>query len=470
MYMQKCLQSTPVIASLQITQTPHRSTSLRVGLKQGVFNFSQTVLLLVQQDGSHFSYQACKRGVTVGVDAFALWQMFLVNLVTPQIQQSGYKLGGSYQTYSQQVFSINTQTLLVFKVQDLVFFYQSFEAVLIPKYLQIGQYGSRNKRVQANYLFILYTLFGSLFQLSSILGLQAVTGTTDYLTKQTKEISQRYQSLLFKGFFVAFAVKLPVFPFHIWLPVVHTESPTGGSVILAAVQLKQGTYGFLRYSLVQFPQAAQLFTPFVVTLALVSVLYAAISAFSQVDLKQVIAYSSIIHMNLSQVGLFSNEVEGIKGAVYYSITHGIIASALFQLVGAQYERYHTRTVKLYGGQVQTKPLLVLKLFQFTVANISLPGTAGFAAEQKIYFSAMTYSPQVQYLTASVIVLLPLYFKLMYQRISFGAYSSYFLGVKTDLNIKEQAYKSPLVLFCLIFGFKPNLVKDTLLLPSQTLLY
>lgn len=337
-------------------------------------------------------------------------------------------------------------------------------------YQQIGQYGSRNKRVQANYQFIQYTQFGSLFQLSSILLLLAVTGTTDYLTKKSMEIGGRYQAFLFQGFFIAFAVKLPVFPFHIRQPVVHTESPTGGSVILAAVQLKQGTYGFQRFSLAQFPLAAKTFTPLVVTLALVSVLYAALSAFSQVDLKQVIAYSSIIHMNVSLVGLFSNEVGGIKGAVYYSITHGIIASALFQLVGAQYERYHTRTAKQYGGQVQTKPLWVFKFFQFSLANISLPGTAGFVPEQLIYFSAQAYSPLVLYQTASVILLLPVYFKQKYQRISFGAYSPHFLGVMTDLNVKEQSLKSPLIILCFVFGLKPNLVKDTQLLPSQALLY
>lgn len=450
-----------------------------------IFNFFLTLILILTFDfnTSGFQFMDTFLGITIGIDAFSLWLIFLVNLISPLVLLSAYKnnnifsnpspqfsIDSSYSLYVIFILFINFFSILVFIILDIFLFYIAFEAVLIPMYFLIAFFGSRNKKILANYLFILYTLFGSLFLLAAIIFLFAISGTTDYLSLLSFSINPKYQYLLFIAFFIAFAVKLPIAPFHIWLPVVHTESPTGGSVILAAILLKLGTYGFIRFSIPLFPLAAKFFSPFIITLALISVFYAAISALSLIDLKQVIAYSSIVHMNLSLIGLFSNDPLGIIGAFFYSITHGLIASALFFLVGALYERFHTRTLKYFRGLVLFMPILVFLFFFFSIANLSFPSTPGFIPELFIYFSALNFSPFVLLLTTSVIILLPVYFLLTYHKISFGSLSPYISCLFSDLNSKELAIFSPLLIFSFLFGFFPNIILDSLLLPSLSLLY
>jgi proton-translocating NADH-quinone oxidoreductase chain M len=259
---------------------------------------------------------------------------------------------------------------MVFLVLDLVYFFISFEAVLLPMFFLIGYFGSRNKKLSALYQFFIYTLLGSLFLFISIVLLYYIGGTTEYPLLLSLNIDKSAQYILWLGFFISFAIKVPMVPFHIWLPLAHTEGNTSASVILAAILLKLGTYGFLRFSIPLFPEACEFFLPFVTLLAILGIIYSCISALSLIDLKQVIAYSSIAHMNISIIGIFSNNIHGLVGSYCYSISHGLVSGGLFMLVGVLYDRYHTRTLKYYRGLTFIMPVYITLFLIFTLSNLS----------------------------------------------------------------------------------------------------
>ena len=262
---------------------------------------------------------------------------------------------------------------------------------------------------------------------------------------------------------------MPMFPFHIWLPQAHTEAPTEGSVILAAILLKLGTYGFLRFSIPLFPSATLYFTPFVSLLAIIGVLYSCIAALSLIDLKQIIAYSSIAHMNVSIIGLFSNDLNGLTGCFLYTIAHGFVSAGLFLLVGFLYSRYHTRTLKYYRGLVLILPLYVCFFFFFVLFNLSFPGSLGFIAEIFIYFSSLTLSPIILFLISFVTIFLPIYFIWTFQKISFGALSPYLSSIYSDLSFKEFHILLPLFSLTIFFGFFPSLLFNLIELPLGSIL-
>ena len=268
-------------------------------------------------------------------------------------------------------------------------------------------------------------------------------------------MDQNIQKILFLGFFLALAIKMPMIPFHIWLPQAHTEAPTGGSVILAAILLKLGTYGFLRFVLPILPSASFFFSPTIMTLALIGVIYSSISALSLIDLKQIIAYSSIGHMNISMIGLFSNSLLGLTGCYIYSISHGFISAGLFFLVGMLYDRYHTRTLKYYRGLALFMPLYTLSFFLFSLANLSFPGTLGFLAEILIYLSSLLFSPWVLILLSLVSILLPLYIIWTFHKISYGSISNYYGFLTQDLTIKEFHILLPLIALTIYYGIYPD---------------
>lgn len=450
----------------------------KITLNKSIKNQIVTKVLIYFSDTttSQFIYQASLKGKSLGLDGISLWLQFLVNIVIPIVQLNGYK---NQNIVNQQSKKVNYQRIVksigllsnkVFLVQDLVLFFISFEAVLIPKYYLIAFYGGSNKRIKAQYLLIIYTLAGSQFQLCSIIFIYKVTGTTSYQLQQLNPIKESYQQVLFLGFLIAFAVKLPTLPFHIWLPVVHSESPTGGSVILAAILLKLGSYGQKRFTLPLFPYAAEVFTPQVLVISIKSIVYASQAAKSLIDQKQIIAYSSIIHKNKSLVGLFSNSLIGILGSYVYSITHGQIASAQFQLVGVLYERYHTRNIKYYRGLVIIFPKFVTILFIFTLKNTSFPLTAGFVPELLIYLSSINISPKVLVLASSAICLLPFYFKTALHRISYGSLSPYQAVKFSDLNIKEFHLFLPLLFLGIFLGIYPQQILNYLYYPCLCLIY
>jgi proton-translocating NADH-quinone oxidoreductase chain M len=267
-------------------------------------------------------------------------------------------------------------------------------------------------------------------------------------------ISTETQKLFWLGFFIALAIKKPMIPFHLWLPKAHVESPTSGSIILAAILLKLGTYGFLRFSIPLFPSATLYYSPFIIKLAIIGVLYSCLAALSLIDLKQIVAYSSIAHMNVSIIGLFSNDLNGLIGCYLYTISHGFVSAGLFLLVGILYDRYHTRTLKYYRGLVFFLPTYVLFLFLFTLANLSYPGSLSFIAEMLIYISCLNISPFVLVFVALVGFLLPIYQIWTFHKISYGDLSNYLGVLYQDKTLLEFHLLFPLLFLTILLGIQP----------------
>jgi proton-translocating NADH-quinone oxidoreductase chain M len=303
-------------------------------------------------------------------------------------------------------------------------------------WLMLGFHGSRNRKIEAQSAFFMYTLMGSLLLLSAIIVLILQTGSSNLLILTSHILSPELQMPCFIAFFIALAIKMPMVPFHVWLPQAHTEAPTGGSVILAAILLKLGTYGFLRFCIPLFPDASAYFAPLVIALAVIGVIYSSISACALLDLKQIIAYSSIAHMNISVIGLFSGTLQGLTGAYLYSISHGFVSAGLFLLVGVLYDRYHTRTLKYFRGLVLIMPIYTVLLFLFTLANLSFPGTLSFLAEISIFMSAAAFNPFVLLISSLASIFLPIYLIWTYHKISYGSLSVHLGILAQDITLRE----------------------------------
>jgi len=282
--------------------------------------------------------------------------------------------------YTLTLLIIDLLLLLVFSALDVLLFYIFFEGILIPMYLMIGVWGSRERKIRAVYLFFFYTLFGSLLMLVGLMYIYSITGTLNLEYLLTWQFTFTEQCWLWLAFFMSFASKIPLFPFHVWLPEAHVEAPTVGSVLLAGILLKLGVYGFLRFSLTLFPEASLFFSPLIYLLSVLGVIYASLTAIRQTDLKRIIAYSSVAHMNLVTLGIFSFNTIGLEGSILQSISHGFVSGAMFLLVGILYNRYHSRLLYYYGGLVHVMPIYSTLFLIFTMANIALPGTSSFVGE------------------------------------------------------------------------------------------
>jgi len=353
------------------------------------------------------------------------------------------------------LFLIHITLLFIFSVLDAFLFYIFFEALLIPMYLLIGIWGSRERKIRAAYLLFFYTVCGSLLFLISIIYIYSITGTFDYEYLLTYKFTENEQLLLWIGFFISFASKIPMFPFHIWLPEAHVEAPTVGSVLLAGVLLKLGVYGFLRYSLVLFPVASIYFTPLIYTLCVIGIIYASLNAIRQTDLKRIIAYSSIGHMNLIVLGLFCFNSIGLEGAILQSISHGFVSGALFLMVGIIYDRYHTRLLFYYGGLVHTMPVYASLFLVFTMANIALPGTSSFVGEFTLLLGIFKNSIFTCIISATSVVLSGAYSLWLYNRIIFGNLKISYTVKYKDLVKREFIVLLPLFVLVLFIGIYPN---------------
>jgi proton-translocating NADH-quinone oxidoreductase chain M len=343
----------------------------------------------------------------------------------------------------------------VFTVLDLLFFYIFFESVLIPMFLMIGIWGSRARKVRAAYQFFLYTLLGSLFMLLAILTIAFETGTTDYQVLLTTEWSESRQIFLWLAFFASFAVKVPMVPFHIWLPEAHVEAPTAGSVMLAGVLLKLGTYGFIRFSIPLFPEASAYFTPFMFTMSVVAIVYTSLTTLRQGDLKKIIAYSSVAHMGFVTLGLFTGNVVGLEGAMMIMLSHGWVSSALFLCVGVLYDRYHSRMVKYYQGLTQVMPLFAFVFVFFSMANLGFPGTSSFVGEFMSLAGAFEANVTVAILAAIGTVLGAAYSVWLCNRVLFGPLQTEVLSGYSDLCRREVAIFLPLMFMTLWMGIYPQ---------------
>ena len=347
----------------------------------------------------------------------------------------------------------------VFCSLDLVVFYIFFEAGLIPMFLIIGIWGGP-KRVYAAFKFFLFTLLGSVLMLVAIISIYWITGTTDVTQIFEIKIPVKYQYVLWLAFFSSFAVKMPMWPVHTWLPDAHVEAPTAGSVILAAILLKMAGYGFLRFSIGMFPVASEYFTPLVFTLSIVAVIYTSLVALMQEDMKKLIAYSSVAHMGFVTLGIFTFTPQGIEGSIFQMISHGLISAALFLCVGVLYDRVHSRLISSYGGIVNILPKYSLVFAIFMLGAVGLPGTSGFVGEILVLIGAFQKSFLVAILASIGIILGAAYMLWLYKRVIFGNLEKKELKELKDLNLSEGIVLFSLAGLVLFFGFYPNLILDT----------
>ncbi len=341
----------------------------------------------------------------------------------------------------------------VFCSLDIVLFYLFFEGSLIPMFLIIGIWGGK-RRIYASMKFFLYTLLGSLLMLLAIMKMYGVAGTTDIVALQHTPFPASMQFWLFLAFFASFAVKMPMWPVHTWLPDAHVEAPTAGSVVLAGILLKLGGYGFIRFSLPMFPEASHSFAPLIFALSVIAIIYTSLVALVQEDMKKLIAYSSIAHMGFVTMGLFTMTTQGVQGAVFLMISHGIVSGALFLCVGVVYDRMHTRDIAAYGGLVDRMPNYAVVLMVFTMANIGLPGTSGFVGEFLTMLGAFQVNTWVALLATLGTILSAAYALYLYRRIIFGKLEKPSLQGILDLSPREIAILTPLVLLTLYYGVHP----------------
>lgn len=336
----------------------------------------------------------------LGLDGVSLFLVLLTTLLTPVCLAGtlpGLKKNPAL--FAANFLFMEALLIAAFSALDLIAFYAFFEGILIPMFLLIGTWGSRSRRSRAAYYLFYYTLVGSIFMLIGILYVYSELGTTCVYALHAYDFSLEEQSVLWLLFFVALAVKVPIVPLHVWLPEAHVEAPTSGSVILAGVLLKLGGYGLIRFVLPVFPQATSYYAPLVMTIASVSIVYSSLTTLRQVDLKKIIAYSSVAHMNLGLLGVFSLNLQGLEGSVLLMIGHGLVSSALFLLVGVLYDRHHTRLVRYYGGLAQVMPAFSGLFLAFSLANMGLPGTGNFVGEALVLVGAYDRSPGAAFAAA-----------------------------------------------------------------------
>ncbi|VAI04832.1 unnamed protein product [Triticum turgidum subsp. durum] len=396
----------------------------------------------------------------MGIDGLSLFFVILTTFLIPICISMGWSGMRSFGKEYITTFLIREFLMIAVSCMlDPLLFYVLSESVPIPMSIIIGVWGSRQRKIKAAYQFFLYTLLGSVFMLLAILLILLQTGTIDLQILLTTEFSERRQILLWISFFASFAVKVPMVPVHIWLPEAHLEAPTAGSVILAGILLKLGTYGFLRFSIPMFPEVTLCFTPFIYTLSAIAIIYTSLTTLRQINLKKIIAYSSVAHMNLVTIGMFSRNIQGIGGSILLMLSHGLVSSALFLCVGVLYDRHKTRLVRYYGGLVSTMPNFSTIFFFFTLANMSLPGTSSFIGEFLILVGAFQRNSLVATLAVLGIILGAAYSLWLYNRVVSGNLKSDFLYKFSDLNGREVSIFLPFLVGVVRMGVHPKVFPD-----------
>ncbi len=397
----------------------------------------------------------------LGVDGISILFIVLTTLITPIcIISCINSVKDRVKEFLIAILILETFMIGVFCSLDLVVFYLFFEAGLIPMFLIIGVWGGP-RRVYSAFKFFLFTLLGSVLMLVAIIAIYWITGTTDVTRIYEIKIPEEYQNLLWLAFFSSFAVKLPMWPVHTWLPDAHVEAPTAGSVILAAILLKMAGYGFLRFSLPMFPLASEYFTPLIFTMSIIAIIYTSLVALMQEDMKKLIAYSSVAHMGYVTLGIFTFTKQGIEGSVFQMISHGLISAALFLCVGVVYDRLHSRMISTYGGLVNYLPKYSFLFIIFALAGLGLPGTSGFLGE----FLVLTAAFQKNYLVAMLatfgVVLGAAYMLWLTKRVIFGVVKNNQIKNLKDINKSEMIMMIILALLVIFFGFYPFPLMETL---------
>ena len=476
-----CTLVLPLIGSFLLLITPFQN---KAHLKSIVLNFScltfiSSLFLWVFFDKSIGTFQFVDKFLWIpvlninfplGVDGISMFFVILTTLLVPLcLLASWNSIQTDLKKYFMAFLIMEFFLIGVFCILDLLLFYIFFESVLIPMYLIVGVWGSRERKIRAAYFFFLYTLLGSVLMLLSILYIYYQVGTTDYEVLLSFIFSPTEQKIIWLSFFMSFATKVPMVPVHLWLPEAHVEAPTAGSVILAGVLLKLGTYGFIRFSFPLLPEACFYFTPFVYALSAAGIVYASFTAIRQTDFKRIIAYTSVAHMNLVMVGLFSFNVIGIEGAILQSLSHGFVASALFLIIGVVYDRHHTRMVKYYGGLVHTMPLYVMIFLFFTMANIGLPGTGSFVGEFLILIGSFKTNTTIAFISATGMIIGGCYSLFLFNRVAYGNLKTQYFKHYLDINKRELFIFLPLIIGTLVMGVYPNVWLESIHFSVNTLI-
>ena len=413
-------------------------------------------------DGYDISYH-------LGIDGISLLFVLLTTFLTPLcILASWEAIKDRVKEYMIAFLVLETMMVGVFVSLDLVIFYLFFEGTLIPMFLIIGIWGGPG-RVYATFKFFLYTLLGSVLFLLAIMAMYQAAGTTSIPSLMAFDFPFETQRWLWLALFASFAVKVPMWPVHTWLPDAHVEAPTAGSMVLAGVLLKFGGYGFLRFSLPMFPEASAYFTPLIFSLSIVAIIYTSLVALAQEDMKKLIAYSSVAHMGFVTIGLFTVNTQGVEGAILVMLSHGFVSAALFLCVGVVYDRMHSRMIKSYGGLVHRMPLYAFVFLLFALASVGLPGTSGFVGEFLTLVGAYRVSTWLALLATVGIILGPAYMLWLYRRVIFGDLTKDELKDILDLNPREIAIFTPMILLVMLLGIYPEPFLDVIRVSVENLI-
>ncbi|OAN72988.1 NADH-quinone oxidoreductase subunit M [Rhodobacteraceae bacterium EhC02] len=439
--------------------------------------FLVSLFILFQFDPANTGFQFVEErtwimGLTykMGVDGISILFVMLTTFMMPLVIAASWDVNTRVKEYMVAFLLLETLMLGVFMALDLVLFYLFFEAGLIPMFLIIGIWGGK-ARIYASFKFFLYTFLGSVLMLVAMVAMYSDAGTTDIPSLMRHTFGSEsfnilgihvvggLQTLLFLAFFASFAVKMPMWPVHTWLPDAHVQAPTAGSVVLAAILLKMGGYGFLRFSLPMFPVGSEVMTPLVLWMSAIAIVYTSLVALVQEDMKKLIAYSSVAHMGYVTMGIFAANQQGIDGAIFQMISHGFISGALFLCVGVIYDRMHTRDIDAYGGLVNRMPAYALIFMFFTMANVGLPGTSGFVGEFLTLMGIFQVNTWVALIACSGVILSAAYALWLYRRVVLGDLIKESLRTITDMTRREKAIFAPLVVMTLLLGVYPSLVTD-----------
>nr|YP_009487244.1 NADH dehydrogenase subunit 4 [Russula foetens]AWB36146.1 NADH dehydrogenase subunit 4 [Russula foetens] len=473
----------PIIGCILLITIPENTIENKIRMKRitlisMIINFLISIYIWLEFDTSTSQYQFVYEFINlsychlnIGIDGISLYFVLLTTFISPIAILSNYNnINNNLKYFLISFLLLETLQIGVFIVLDLILFYIFFESVLPILFLIIIIYGSGKPRIRSAYLLFLYTLTGSLFMLLAILQIYSYVGSTDFQIISLSEINLDSQKLLWLGFFIAFAVKTPLWPFTGWLYRAHADSPLAGSILLAATILKFATYGYLRVLINFLPDATNYFSPLIQTIAIITLVYASLATILQPDTKTLIAYSSIAHMSIILLGLFSNTIQGIEGSIILAIAHGFVSPALFICVGGViYDRTGSRTISYIRGLVTYMPVFTMLFFIFTISNTGIPLTLNFLGEQLSLFGIWERSPIIAALGATGIVLSAIYSLYLYNRMSYGIYSPHLKPLK-DISRREFNLLITLLFPTILLGIFPNVILDGLHFSVSSLLY